>query len=107
MPSDAPPSSAEVTTSLTWRDSVEVKTFTNSGMMAPARVPQEMIVASFHHCELSVPSVGMITDETRYVSAMERAEVIQTREVSGASEVILWSLPYFRFGAKVLGSHAQ
>src|SRR2546430_10171362 len=79
MPRDAPPSSAEVTTSLTCRDSVEVNTFTSSGMMAPASVPQEMIVASFHHCEASPPRTGMITEETTYVSAIETTEVIQTR----------------------------
>ena len=53
MFSDAPPSLEEVTTSRTWADSVEVNTFTNSGMMAPARVPHVMTVESFHH---SVPS---------------------------------------------------
>ena len=53
MLSDGPPSRDEVTTSLTWPDSVEVKTLTNSGMIAPASVPQVMIVDSFHH---SVPS---------------------------------------------------
>src|SRR5260221_4729277 len=83
MPSEAPPSSAEVTTSFTWRDSVDVKTFTNSGMMAPASVPQEMMVASFHHCDSSPPRIGMMSDETMYVRAMETAEVIHTREVSG------------------------
>ena len=61
MPSEAPPSSAEATTSFTWRDSVEVKTFTSSGITAPASVPQEMMVASFHHCVVSPPSVGMIS----------------------------------------------
>ncbi len=45
----APPSLEEVTTSFTCRDSVEVKTLTNSGMSAPASVPQLMMVASFHH----------------------------------------------------------
>ena len=53
MFSDAPPSREAVTTSRTWRDSVEVKTLTTSGMIAPARVPQVMIVESFHQ---SVPS---------------------------------------------------
>src|SRR5690349_3088107 len=47
--SDAPPSRDAVTTSLTWRDRVEVKTLTVSGMIAPARVPHEMITDSFHH----------------------------------------------------------
>ncbi len=63
IPSEAPPSCADFTTSFTWLDLVEVKTFTSSGMIAPASVPHEMIEASFHH---SVPSprVGII----RYVT---------------------------------------
>ncbi len=83
MPSDAPPSSAEVTTSLTCLDSVDVNAFTNSGITAPARVPQEMIEASFHHCVPS-PREGII--------AAEMAKV-QTREVSGDSKFILSMLP--------------
>ena len=63
MPSEAPPSEAEVTTSRTCRDSVEVKTLTNSGMSAPASVPQEMIVASFHHKEESPIMLGIISFE--------------------------------------------
>jgi hypothetical protein len=39
-------------------DSVEVKTLTSSGMIAPASVPQVMMVESFHHSVPS-PSVGM------------------------------------------------
>ena len=53
MFSGAPPSREEVTTSLTWLDSVEVKTLTSSGMIAPASVPQVMIVESFHQSEPS------------------------------------------------------
>ena len=49
MLSDAPPSRDEVTTSLTWPEWTEVKTLTSSGMIAPASVPQVMIVESFHH----------------------------------------------------------
>ena len=59
MFSDAPPSRDAVTTSRTWRESTEVKTLTSSGMMAPARVPQVMIVESFHHIVGSPPSDGM------------------------------------------------
>ena len=58
MLSDAPPSRDEVTTSRTWPDSVEVKIFTSSGMMAPASVPQVTTVESFHQSVPS-PSVGM------------------------------------------------
>src|SRR5438270_7417585 len=86
MFSDAPPSRDAVTTSRTWRDSVEVKTFTSSGMIAPASVPQVMIVESFHHIDASPPSVGMSRYETPYVTPTERSEVIQTRDVIGASK---------------------
>ena len=51
--SDAPPSRDEETISFTWPELVEVKTLTSSGIIAPASVPQVMIVESFHH---SVPS---------------------------------------------------
>src|ERR1700692_2385006 len=90
MPRDAPPSSADVTTSRTCRDSVEVNDFTSSGITAPASVPQEIIEASFHHCVVSPPSVGMMTAEIAYVIAMERKEVSQTSVVRGASKFI-WS----------------
>ena len=65
MLSDAPPSREEVTTSRTWRDSVEVKIFTNSGMMAPARVPQVITVESFHHREGSPPRFGISSQDDR------------------------------------------
>src|SRR6266849_11171432 len=48
MLSDAPPSRELVTISRTCRELVEVKTLTNSGISAPARVPQLITVASFH-----------------------------------------------------------
>ncbi len=53
MLSDGPPSREAVTTSLTCFDSVEVKTLITSGMMAPASVPQVMMVESFHQSESS------------------------------------------------------
>src|ERR1700689_2995667 len=89
IPSDAPPSSADATTSFTWRDSVEVNTFTSSGIIAPAKVPQEIIVESFHHWLESPFSTGIITDEIAYVMAIETSEVIHTSEVSGDSKFIL------------------
>src|SRR5258706_610364 len=83
-----PISFAEVTTSFTWRDSTEVKALTSSGISAPASVPQEMIEASFHHCVVSPPRLGMILYETKYVATIETIEVIQTNEVSGVSKFI-------------------
>src|SRR6187549_3202552 len=62
--SDGPPSRDEVTTSRTCLDSTEVNTFTNSGMRAPASVPQLITVDSFHHNEESPPSAGIIIHET-------------------------------------------
>ncbi len=57
MFSDGPPSREEVTTSRTCRLFVEVNTLTSSGISAPARVPQEMIVATFHHSPAPAPSM--------------------------------------------------
>src|SRR5271154_1727926 len=82
IPSDAPPSFADVTTSFTCRDSVEVNTFTSSGITAPASVPQEMIEASFHHSVASPPSSGTMIEEMKYVIAIETTDVIHTSEVS-------------------------
>src|SRR5262245_47847614 len=59
MLSDGPPSRDEVTTSPTWRDSVEVNTLTNSGMIAPAAVPQEMMIESCHQSWVSPPRFGI------------------------------------------------
>ena len=64
MLSDAPPSRDEVTTSRTCADSVEVKTLTSSGMIAPASVPQVMIVESFHQSVVSSPRSGISRYET-------------------------------------------
>src|SRR5208283_5472159 len=94
MPSEAPPSCADLTTSLTWVEWTEVKTLTSSGMSAPARVPQEMMEASFHQ---SVPSprVGIIMRVTMKVRMMETMDVIHTSEVSGASKSISSASLYF------------
>src|SRR5690349_6680566 len=85
MLSDAPPSRELVTISFTCRDLVDVNTLTNSGMRAPARVPQLMMVASFHHSDVSPPRFGIITELITYVSTIERIEVSHTSVVSGAS----------------------
>src|SRR5919202_2486300 len=55
MLSDAPPSRDDVTTSRVCADSTDVKTFTSSGMIAPASVPQVITVESFHHSDRSPP----------------------------------------------------
>ena len=64
MFSDAPPSREDDTTSRTCADSVDVKIFTSSGMIAPASVPQVMTVDSFHHIVPS-PSSGISRYEIR------------------------------------------
>src|SRR5215470_8408798 len=87
MLSEAPPSRAEVTTSRTWPDSVDVKILTSSGMMAPARVPHVMTVESFHHRDPS-PRSPMRSHDTIYVMATEMREVTHTSEVRGASKFI-------------------
>src|SRR3954465_10819379 len=96
--SDAPPSREEVTTSRVWADSVEVKTLTTSGMMAPASVPQMMMSESFHHWEwCPPPRVGMGTYETGNVRTTETIEVSHTRNVSGCSKFILLALAFLPF----------
>src|SRR5579863_8072322 len=85
MVSAAPPSCDEVTTSRTWADSVEVNTFTSSGISAPASVPHVMTVDSFHHKDVSPPNSGIMKEDTMYVRAIETSDVSQTRNVSGAS----------------------
>src|SRR5208282_4209100 len=102
---EAPPSRADVTTSCTWADLVEVKTFTSSGITAPARVPHEMIEASFHQSEPS-PSVGIMSQETKKVRPMEIMEVSQTSEVNGASKSISSALPYLALAMAPLRKYA-
>ena len=59
MLSEAPPSRDEVTTSLTCPECVDVKIFTNSGMIAPASVPHVITDDSCHHSDELPPSVGI------------------------------------------------
>src|SRR5579859_1291148 len=87
MLSDAPPCCELVTISFTCPECMDVNTFTNSGMIAPASVPQVMMVESFHHSVGSPPTTGITTELTRYVSAMDTNEVSHTSVVSGVSKL--------------------
>ena len=71
-----------------------MKTFTSSGITAPASVPQLMIEASFHHKRRIAAEDGnhQVADDVGH--AMETIEVSHTSEVSGASKSILSLLPY-------------
>src|SRR5215813_8271170 len=93
MLSEGPPSREEVTTSRTCDDSVDVNTFTNSGMIAPASVPQVMTRDSFHHREPS-PRSGIRSRDARKVMPTETIDVSQTSCVSGFSKFIFAALPY-------------
>src|SRR5947209_5024032 len=91
MLSDAPPCFEAVTTSLTCPELVEVNTLTASGMIAPASVPHEMIVDSFHHrpsCSHDSPEPSRKYD-TAKVRPIDTSEVSHTRVVSGCSKFIL------------------
>src|SRR5512141_3201485 len=85
--SDAPPSRDAVTISFTCPECMEVKTLIISGMIAPARVPQVMMVESFHHIVPS-PRSAMRSHETRAVRPTETMEVSHTSVVSGTSKFI-------------------
>src|SRR5436190_21485333 len=89
MFSDAPPSRDDVTTSRTCRDSTDVNTFTNSGMIAPARVPHVTMRDSFHHIEESPSSSGIRSFDRIKVSTTDTIDVNQTSVVNGASKYIL------------------
>src|SRR6266496_1388003 len=85
MFSEAPPSRDEVTISRVWREPTEVKTFTNSGMIAPASVPQVITSDNFHHSVGSPPMLGIRSRDARKVRPTETSDVSQTSVVSGAS----------------------
>src|SRR5262245_45502486 len=94
MLSDGPPSRLDVTTSRVCRDSTEVKTFTSSGMIAPAKVPQVMMSDSFHHSVGSPPRLGISILDTMKVKTMLTIEVSHTSWVSGASKFIFLAFWY-------------
>src|SRR5215475_6819110 len=47
--SEAPPCFEQLVTSRTWREFVLTNTFVNSGIIAPATVPQLIMIESTHH----------------------------------------------------------
>src|SRR5215204_309632 len=76
MLSDGPPSRDDVTTSRVCALSVDVNTFTNSGMIAPASVP--------------------------HVNTTDTIDVSHTSTVSGASKFILSAFAYRAFAIAAL-----
>ena len=88
--SEAPPCFEQLVTSLTWRELVLTKILVNSGINAPATVPQLMITDSTHHRSGSaLPANSKFPSNTllaRKVTPMETAEVSHTKWVSGASK---------------------
>src|ERR1051325_7803849 len=91
MFSEAPPCLEQLVTSRTCREVVLTKILVNSGINAPATVPQLMMTDSTHQrsgCALPAasaksPSSSLLATN---VIPMETADVIQTRCVSGASK---------------------
>ena len=83
----------------TWRDLVLTKIFVNSMMSAPPRMPQAMMADSTHQrfgsgTSLQTPWIirGTVKSPSNSLLAtnhttMETMEVIQTRSVSGASQL--------------------
>ena len=91
---EAPPSRLATTTSCTCRDLELVKALVSSGITAAAKVPQLIILASFHH--RPSPIVSPINDQlAKYVTAIEINEVIHTNEVKGFSKLNSFARPYF------------
>src|SRR6476620_291251 len=97
---EAPPCLEQLVTSLTWRELVLTKTFVNSGMSAPATVPQLIITERTHHnAGWGVPPESAKSPRrsllARNVSPIETADVIHTKWVSGASKSKAFWLPNF------------
>ena len=91
MFSEAPPCFEQLVTSRTCLELVLTNTFVNSGISAPATVPQLMIIESTHQrAGWATPSAVLKSPSNillaMNVIRMETAEVIQTRWVSGASK---------------------
>src|SRR5436305_14967879 len=94
---EAPPCFEQLVTSRTCRELVLTKTLVNSGISAPATVPQLMMPESTHQrlgCATPFmaksPRSSLLATK---VTAMETAEVIQTRWVRGASKSKSFLLP--------------
>src|ERR1051326_5723873 len=91
MFNEAPPCLEQFVTSRTCLEVVLTNTLVNSGMSAPATVPQLMIADSTHQSAgrgapaASLKSPSNILLATK-VMAIETADVIQTRWVRGASK---------------------
>src|SRR5579859_126226 len=101
MFSDAPPCFEQFVTSRTCLEDVLTNTLVNSGMTAPATVPQLMITDNTHQRSLvfagSMPS--MVKSPSKNLLAtkvmmIETADVIKTRCVSGASKSKSFNAPY-------------
>src|SRR5512137_2316599 len=90
MFNDAPPCLEQLVTSLTWRELVLTKILVNSGIKAPATVPQLMMAESTHQSAgCGTPLIAKSPNNSLLatkVMAMDTAEVIQTRWVKGASK---------------------
>src|SRR5436190_8755837 len=88
---EAPPCLEQLVTSRTCLELVLTNTFVNSGISAPATVPQLMMTESTHQrfgCATSLASLKSPNNSllAMKVTTIETAEVIQTRCVSGASK---------------------
>src|SRR5450432_4237272 len=90
MFNDAPPCLEQLVTSRTCRELVLTKILVNSGITAPATVPQLMMAESTHQkagcatpLKAKSPSSSLLATN---VTIIDTAEVIQTRCVSGASK---------------------
>src|SRR5450759_4953670 len=80
MLSEAPPCLEQLVTSFTWREFVLTKILVNSGIRAPATVPQLMMTERTHHSAGLMPVWwASRNQEARKVMPMDTAEVIQTR----------------------------
>src|SRR5712671_7874828 len=84
MFSDAPPCLEQFVTSRTCLELVLTNTLVNSGISAPATVPQLMMIESTHHKSVCVTPAASLKSPSNTLLAMnvtpiETADVIQTK----------------------------
>src|SRR5437773_4550806 len=98
MFSDAPPCLEQLVTSRTWRELVLTNTFVNSGINAPATVPQLIMAESINQSFVWATPVASLKSPSRNqlarnVMPIDTSEVSQTRWVRGASKSKSFSAP--------------
>ena len=100
MLSDAPPSAEDFTTSRTCPEFIEVKTFTNSGMIAPASVPH--VIMSRWNVDSAETTALMKRFYAELLTGEDVASSLRAAELALASQPLSMH-PYYWAAFEVQG----